>query len=70
MENAPRIEKAMSEAKPGQENGDQGRHQADARMLGQMLAAQNVVFTMPDTIRIAEFYAQVLPRTYFGKRNA
>ncbi len=33
---------------------------ADARVLGQILAAQNIVFTLPDTTRLAEFYAQTL----------
>ncbi len=33
---------------------------ADARILGQILAAQNVVFALPDSRRIAEFYAQLL----------
>lgn len=34
--------------------------QADARILGQILAAQNIVFALPDTLRIAEFFAQIL----------
>jgi len=34
--------------------------QADVRVLGQILAAQNIVFALPDTARIAEFYAQTL----------
>ena len=33
---------------------------ADARVLGQILAAQNIVFTLPNTTRITEFYAQTL----------
>ncbi len=33
---------------------------ADARVLGQILAAQNIVFALPDTTRITEFYAQIL----------
>ncbi len=33
---------------------------ADARILGRILAAQNVVFTLPYTSRIAEFYARIL----------
>lgn len=37
-----------------------GWQQADARILGQILAAQNIVFTLPTTTRIAEFYAQTL----------
>ncbi|MCB9135204.1 MAG: PAS domain S-box protein [Anaerolineales bacterium] len=33
---------------------------ADARVLGQLLAAQNILFTLPDNQRIAEFFAQAL----------
>jgi PAS domain S-box-containing protein len=33
---------------------------ADARVLGQILAAQNIVFTLTDTQHIADFYAQAL----------
>ena len=33
---------------------------ADVRVLGQILAAQNIVFALPDTARVAEFYAQTL----------
>lgn len=33
---------------------------ADARVLGQILAAQNVIFVLSDTTRIAEFYARTL----------
>ncbi|HEX3049403.1 MAG TPA: PAS domain S-box protein, partial [Aggregatilineaceae bacterium] len=33
---------------------------ADARVLGQILAAQNIIFTLPGVTRIAEFYAQTL----------
>lgn len=33
---------------------------ADARVLGQILAAQNIVFALPDTAHIAQFYAQAL----------
>ena len=32
----------------------------DARVLGQILAAQNMVFALPDTTHVAEFYAQTL----------
>jgi PAS domain S-box-containing protein len=41
-------------------NQSQDWHKVDARVLGQILAAQNVVFALPDTTRIAEFYAQAL----------
>ncbi len=33
---------------------------ADARILGQILAAHNVIYALPDTLRVAEFYAQTL----------
>ncbi|MBI5839042.1 MAG: PAS domain-containing protein [Chloroflexi bacterium] len=33
---------------------------ADARVLGQILAAQNIEFALPDTTRIAEFFAETL----------
>jgi two-component system, cell cycle sensor histidine kinase and response regulator CckA len=33
---------------------------ADARVLGQILAAQNILFALPDKTRLAEFYAQTL----------
>jgi PAS domain S-box-containing protein len=34
--------------------------EVDARVLGQILAAQGIVFTLPNTTRIAEFYAQAM----------
>ena len=33
---------------------------ADARVLGQILAAQNIDFVLPDSIHIAEFFAETL----------
>ncbi|MEW6401522.1 MAG: PAS domain S-box protein, partial [Chloroflexota bacterium] len=36
------------------------RHKADPRVLGQILAAQNIDFVLPDTTRIAEFFAETL----------
>ncbi len=50
----------MSDVERKQDNPSQDWQKADARVLGQILAAQNVVFALPDTIRIAEFYAQIL----------
>ncbi len=50
----------MGEVEHQQDNPSQDWQKADARILGQILAAQNVVFALPDTIRIAEFYAQIL----------
>jgi PAS domain S-box-containing protein len=42
-------------------NGQQGNWQkADARVLGQILAAQNVLFVLSDATLIAEFYAQTM----------
>jgi hypothetical protein len=42
------------------ENDHSDWHDADARVLGQILAAQNVVLALPDADRVAEFYAQTL----------
>jgi PAS domain S-box-containing protein len=50
----------MREGERRRDNPSQEWQKADARILGQILAAQNVVFTLPDMIRIAEFYAQIL----------
>jgi PAS domain S-box-containing protein len=36
------------------------QHKADAHVLGQILAAQNIEFVLPDISRIAEFYAETL----------
>ncbi len=47
------VEKANSPQQPDWQK-------ADARVLGQILAAQNIVFALPDTTHIAEFYAQTL----------
>ncbi len=50
----------MNVVKDQQNNPGQEWQKADARILGQILAAQNVLFALPDTSRIAEFYAQTL----------
>ncbi|MEJ2158330.1 MAG: PAS domain S-box protein [Desulfobacteraceae bacterium] len=50
----------MSALKRRQDSTKQKWQKADARILGQILAAQNVVFALPDTSRIAEFYAGIL----------
>jgi hypothetical protein len=44
------------------ENSDEKMdwQKADARVLGQIMAAQNIVFALPDITHIAEFYAQSL----------
>ena len=36
------------------------RKKADVRVLGQILAAQNIDFVLPDTTHIAEFFAETL----------
>jgi hypothetical protein len=48
------------EADHQQNNQNEGWQKVDARILGQILAAQSIIFTLPDTTRIAEFYAQTL----------
>ena len=40
--------------------GKKDRQKADARVLGQILAAQNIDFALPDTSHIAEFFAETL----------
>ena len=40
--------------------GKVSRRKADARVLGQILAAQNIEFVLPDIPHIAEFYAETL----------
>jgi PAS domain S-box-containing protein len=50
----------MNDGERQQGHSNQDWQKADARILGQIMAAQNVAFTLPDTTRIAEFYAQIL----------
>ncbi len=50
----------MSRVDRQPDNPGQAWQRIDARVLGQILAAQNMVFALPDTTRIAEFYAQTL----------
>jgi PAS domain S-box-containing protein len=40
--------------------GKKDRQKADARVLGQILAAQNIDFVLPDTSHIAEFFVETL----------
>src|SRR5512135_470162 len=42
--------------------GDLGKEweRVDARILGQLLAAQNMLFVLPDDARIEEFFSQAL----------
>jgi len=41
-------------------NQRQDWQRVDARILGQILAAQNILFVLPDETRIAEFFSQAL----------
>jgi PAS domain S-box-containing protein len=50
----------MDEVGRGQNNHDQNWQRADARVLGQILAAQNIEFALPDITHIAEFFAELL----------
>ena len=50
----------MREVERQQQQHKQDRQGADARILGQIMAAQNVLFSLPGIIRIAEFCAQIL----------
>lgn len=47
-------------AAPDRTNKKSGWEVIDARILGQILAAQNILFVLPNIKRIAEFYAQSL----------
>ena len=44
--------KSMREAERQQQQHKQDRQGADARILGQIMAAQNVLFSLPGIIRI------------------
>jgi len=50
----------MDKANQEHNNREQDWQRVDARILGQILAAQNVVFALPDEKRIAEFFSQAL----------
>jgi signal transduction histidine kinase len=50
----------MKTARCQQESQKRAWQHVDARLLGQILAAQNILFGMPSNIRIAEFCAQLL----------
>ena len=52
--------KKQNKADPEQDQQGDDWQKVDARVLGQILAAQNVIFSLPDATRIAEFYAQTL----------
>lgn len=42
------------------EHGSQDKQEPDARVLGRVLAAQNVLLVLPNAERVAEFFAQTL----------
>jgi len=50
----------MDKANQEQNNRLQDWQRVDARILGQILAAQNILFVLPDETRIAEFFSQAL----------
>ncbi len=50
----------MAEVGREQNNQSQDWQRVDARILGQILAAQNLLFVLPDEARIAEFFSEVL----------
>ncbi len=50
----------MNDASREQNQPSQDSQRADARVLGQILAAQNFLFVLPDEARIAEFFSQAL----------
>ena len=52
--------KKQTKVDPEQDRQSEDRQKVDVRVLGQILAAQNVIFALPDATRIAEFYAQTL----------
>jgi PAS domain S-box-containing protein len=52
----------MSEEERQQDDLDQNWQRVDARILGQLLAAQNLLFVLPDETRIAEFFSEALSR--------
>jgi PAS domain S-box-containing protein len=50
----------MAEVGREQNNQSQDWQRVDARILGQILAAQNLLFVLPDEARIAEFFSEAL----------
>ncbi|MEJ2661180.1 MAG: histidine kinase dimerization/phospho-acceptor domain-containing protein [Desulfobacteraceae bacterium] len=50
----------MSTASRQQKSQQKAWHSADTRVLGQILASQNLLFALPSIVRIAEFCAQIL----------
>ncbi len=52
----------MNEAEHQKDNQDQDWQRVDARILGQLLAAQNLLFVLPDETRIAEFFSEAFSK--------
>jgi len=50
----------MADANQEKNNKSQDWLRVDARILGQILAAQNILFVLPDESRIAEYFSQAL----------
>ncbi|MDD2733318.1 MAG: hypothetical protein PHF56_05215 [Desulfuromonadaceae bacterium] len=50
----------MREKERQQDNPKQDWQKADARILGQLLVAQNILFVLHDEARIAEYFSQAL----------
>jgi PAS domain S-box-containing protein len=50
----------MNEVERKHNNQDQDWQRVDARILGQLLSAQNLLFVLPDETRIAEFFSEAL----------
>jgi PAS domain S-box-containing protein len=48
----------MDDANGAQNNHYEDWHRVDARILGQILAAQNLLFVLPDEKRIAEYFSE------------
>ena len=52
----------MEEVGRDQDNQSENWQRADARILGQILAAQNLLFVLPDEARIAQFFSEALSK--------
>ena len=52
----------MNEVERQHNNLNQDWQRVDARVLGQLLAAQNLLFVLPDEARIAEFFSEALSK--------
>jgi PAS domain S-box-containing protein len=52
----------MNEVERQHDNLDQDWHRVDPRILGQLLAAQNLLFVLPNEARIAEFFSEALSK--------